>query len=87
MIVWDLVNNQSLCIIHHAHSDGLTTLSWSDVGNYVVTGSNDFLLKLWDIKYSISKKDESSSLKEKLAFKGHVSTINSVKYKVSFFFF
>ena len=84
LIIWDLINGVALCTIYNAHSDGLTACCWSDVGNYVITGSNDYLLKLWDTKYLISNADSSEKLVEKVKFVGHTSVINDVKYKVRF---
>ena len=86
MYIWDLATYTPLCVVMNAHSDGITTCCWSDVGTYVVTGSNDFKLKLWNTNVLLKNKDEPSLLKERSTFLGHTTTINDVKYKVRFFF-
>ena len=86
MYIWDLATFTSLCVVMNAHSDGITTCCWSDVGTYVVTGSNDFKLKLWNTTMLLKNKDEPSLLKERSTFLGHTTTINDVKYKVGIFF-
>ena len=87
MYIWDLATFTSLCVVMNAHSDGITTCCWSDVGTYVVTGSNDFKLKLWNTTMLLKNKDEPSLLKERSTFLGHTTTINDVKYKVGIFVF
>jgi len=79
IILWDL--HQALLIIRNAHSDGITSCCWSDVGNYVITGGNDLLLRLWDTKYLLANVGDNDKLKGKVTFAGHTSSIMDVKYK------
>lgn len=81
MFIWDLVKFTSLCVVHNAHADGVTTCCWSDVGTYIVTGSNDFKLKLWNTKVLIQNANNPEKLTERSVFTGHATTINEVKYK------
>ncbi|XP_077996822.1 telomerase protein component 1-like [Glandiceps talaboti] len=53
------------------HQDWINDCAWSDIGDLVVTASNDFTLKIWDILKG----------KEKLKLVGHTSAINSVAFK------
>ena len=55
------------------HSDWINSCCWSDIGDFIVTGGNDFNLKLWDTKTG----------EEKVSFTGHQSAVNSVSYSVS----
>ena len=80
-IIWSLTKNTALLTLQMAHKDGLTACSWSDVGNYIVTGANDFALKMWDTKFLIANQGDAEKMKEKANFKGHSGTINSVQYK------
>ena len=51
-----------------------------------MTASNDFLLKLWNTKVLIEKRDQQDELKPRVTFTGHTTTINDVKYKVRLLF-
>ncbi|XP_022100533.1 telomerase protein component 1-like [Acanthaster planci] len=59
-----------LAEIHACHKDWVTALCWSDSNDFLVTASNDFTLKLWDMK----------AMNEKCQFIGHTSAINAVAY-------
>lgn len=56
--------------LHGCHKDWITSVAWSDNGDYLVTGSNDCSLKLWSLK----KKQV------KVTFEGHLSAVTSVSY-------
>ncbi|XP_012935535.1 telomerase protein component 1 [Aplysia californica] len=60
-----------LNILHDCHADWINASQWSNTGSFLVTGSNDFNLKVWDMKTS----------KEKVKMTGHSSAINAVAYK------
>ena len=61
-------------VVHSCHLDWVTSVAWSDTGNFVVTASNDLSLKVWDV----------TSYTEKYQLQGHETAINSVAYSVSF---
>ena len=81
LIIWD--HEKALCVIHNAHQDAITSCCWSDVGNYVITGSNDATLKLWDTKFLIANIQNREKLKEKHQFVGHNTSVIDLKYRVS----
>ena len=74
-------------MIHNAHQDAITSCCWSDVGNYVITGSNDATLKLWDTKFLIANMQNREKLKEKHQFVGHNTSVIDLKYRVSNYLF
>jgi len=71
LIIWDVVRKTPLHEIHNCHRDWVNACAWSDIGDFVVTGSNDFTLKLWDAKTGTTKYE----------FLGNASAINGVAYK------
>lgn len=81
--MWDLTTFTPLCVVHNAHADGVTACCWSDVGTYVITGSNDFMLKLWNTTTLVQNRNKEEKLQPRVSFTGHTSSINDVKYKVS----
>ncbi|KAH9524948.1 hypothetical protein Btru_028330 [Bulinus truncatus] len=62
---------QPVQILAACHADWINSAHWSNTGNFLVTASNDFNLKLWDIKNGA----------EKLLLSGHTSAVNCVTYK------
>lgn len=71
LIVWDMLSYRQQKILRSCHKDWINTCAFSDTSSdFVVTGSNDFTLKLWDLK----------SGTEKSTFRGHTSSINSVVF-------
>ncbi|XP_021378535.1 telomerase protein component 1-like [Mizuhopecten yessoensis] len=56
-------------VLHDCHKDWVTGCSW--FGDFLVTASNDFTLKVWDVKTG----------EEKQKITGHMSSISSVAYK------
>lgn len=81
--MWDLTTFTALCVVHNAHADGVTTCCWSDVGTYVITGSNDLTLKLWNTNVLVQNRNKQENLKPRVTFTGHTTAINDLKYKVS----
>ncbi|XP_055874450.1 telomerase protein component 1-like isoform X1 [Biomphalaria glabrata] len=57
--------------IDACHADWINAAQWSNTGQFLVTASNDFNLKLWDVK----------SGTEKLLLSGHTSAVNCVAFK------
>ena len=73
IIIWDTINYKATQTIPVAHKDWINACVFSDLSNdYLVTGSNDFTLKIWDIKNG----------SEKSVLKGHTSGINSVAFSM-----
>ncbi|KAJ8317249.1 hypothetical protein KUTeg_005153 [Tegillarca granosa] len=76
VVIWDLRMNilDSDCdpikTLHACHSDWITDCKWSNTGDYIVTSSNDFNLKIWDWV----------NCKEKFKLTGHMASINSVAF-------
>ena len=71
LIIWDVLSYKQLRILHACHKDWINTCAFSDTSSDIlITGSNDFTLKLWDLKTGT----------EKSTFKGHTSSINSVSF-------
>ena len=71
LIIWDTFSHKQLQVLHACHKDWINTCSFSDTTpDYLITGSNDLTLKLWDLKSGITKT----------TFKGHTSSINSVAF-------
>ena len=71
VIFWDTVNFQQMRMMRNCHKDWISALALSDLSpNYLVTGSNDFNLKLWDI----------DSDKEKTLFTGHTSAVTCLDF-------
>lgn len=71
IVIWDTINYKPTKTIPVAHKDWINTCSFSDQAwEYLVTGSNDFTLKVWDIKTG----------NEKSVMKGHTSAITSVAF-------
>ena len=71
LIIWDTLGYKQLQILHACHKDWINTCTFSDTTpDILVTGSNDFTLKVWDLKTGA----------EKTKFKGHTSSINSVAF-------
>ena len=71
LIVWDTLGFKQLQVIPACHKDWINTCTFSDTStDILVTGSNDFTLKVWDLKTGT----------EKTTFKGHTSSINSVAF-------
>ena len=60
-------------VIQRGHSDLITVLKFSDDGKYLLTGSDDQTLKLWDVK----------SAREIRTFTGHASKISDADFSVS----
>eukprot|EP00794_Sanderia_malayensis_P012166 gene12166-13421_t len=71
LVIWDIISLKPIHILNNCHRDWISACAWSDVGDYVVTGSNDFTLKLWDAKTGTEKHE----------FLGNTSAINAVAYK------
>ena len=70
-MVWDTLSQKHLQTLHACHKDWVTTSAFSDTSpDWLITGSSDFTLKLWDLK----------SGTEKITFKGHTSSVTSVAF-------
>ena len=71
LIVWDTFSHAQLQVLHACHKDWINTCCFSDTSSdYLITGSNDLTLKLWDLKSGTAKT----------TFKGHTTSINSVAF-------
>ena len=71
LIIWDTYSYKQLKVLNACHKDWINTCAFStNSPDFLVTGSNDFTLKLWDLKTGT----------EKTTFKGHTSSINSVSF-------
>lgn len=71
LIVWDTFSHKQLQVLHACHKDWINTCCFSDTSpDYLITGSNDLTLKLWDLKSGTAKT----------TFKGHTTSINSVSF-------
>ena len=71
LIIWDMLSYRQQKVLRACHKDWINTCAFSDtMSDFLVTGSNDFTLKLWDL--------ESGT--EKTTFRGHTSSINSVAF-------
>lgn len=69
VIIWDTYSHQQLQCLHSCHKDWVNTCTFSGgSSDFLLTGSNDFTLKLWDLKTATAKT----------TFRGHTSAINSV---------
>nr|KAG5700929.1 hypothetical protein BaRGS_034214 [Batillaria attramentaria] len=55
----------------HCHADWVNACGWSSTAEFMVTGSSDFNLKVWDMK----------TKEEKHRLVGHTSSINTMAYK------
>ncbi|XP_033757244.1 LOW QUALITY PROTEIN: telomerase protein component 1-like [Pecten maximus] len=75
VMIWELrmslldSSTAPLQVFHSCHKDWVTSCSW--FGDFLVTASNDFTLKVWDVKTGT----------EKQSMTGHMSSISSVTYK------
>lgn len=67
---WDL-NGQSGCSTFYGHMKSVRTLDFHPYGEYVVSGSNDTTVRLWDVR-----KENQCIYK----YRGHIANINSVKF-------
>ena len=68
-IVWDVLSKKIIQTVPSAHNDWINTCSFTDTTpELLVTGSNDFNLKIWD----------TTDWKQKTVLKGHTSAITSV---------
>ncbi len=71
LIIFDTLSWKQVRTLHACHKDWINTCVFSDTNSDIlVTGSNDFTLKVWDLKTG----------SEKNTFKGHTSSINSVAF-------
>ncbi len=71
LIIWDTFSHKQLQVLNACHKDWINTCAFSTISpDFLVTGSNDFTLKLWDLKTGT----------EKATFRGHTSSINSVSF-------
>ena len=71
LIVWDTFNHKPIQTLHACHKDWINTCTFSNTSSdFLVTGSNDFTLKVWDLNSGTAKS----------TFKGHTSSINSVAF-------
>ena len=71
LIIWDTFSHKQIQVLHACHKDWINTCCFSDTSSdYLMTGSNDLTLKLWDLKSGTTKT----------TFKGHTSSINSVAF-------
>ena len=71
VIVWDLLSKKEARTMRNCHKDWITACAFSDTSSdALITGSNDFNLKLWNLKTGT----------ERITFKGHTSAINSVSF-------
>ena len=71
IIVWDLLGKKEIRTLRSCHKDWINTCAFSDTNSdLLITGSNDFNLKLWDMKTGT----------ERITFKGHTSSVNSVAF-------
>ena len=69
--VWDVLQKKEIRTLHSCHKDWINTCAFSDTNsNLLITGSNDFNLKLWDVSTGV----------ERITFKGHTSSITSVAF-------
>ena len=57
----------SLTLFSHAHKAAVTCVKWNRNGTWLLTGSRDHLIKLYDIR----------TMKELEVLKGHKSDVNS----------
>ena len=57
-------------VLNDCHADWITDCKWSNIGDFLVTSSNDFNLKVWDLKTGT----------EKFKMTGHMAAINHVAY-------
>ena len=56
VILWDTVSYKQLHVFDACHKDWINTCSFSDNNpDLLVTGSNDFTLKLWDVSAKVEK--------------------------------
>ncbi|XP_037030529.1 katanin p80 WD40 repeat-containing subunit B1 [Bradysia coprophila] len=67
---WDL-NGQTGSSTFFGHMKSVRTLDFHPYGEYVVSGSNDTTVRLWDVR-----KDNQCIYK----YRGHIANINSVKF-------
>ena len=71
VIVWDLLTKKESHTLRECHKDWITACAFPDSGSdALITGSNDFNLKLWNLKTG----------EERITFRGHTSAINSLSY-------
>lgn len=71
LIIWDTFSYKQLQVLHACHKDWINSCCFSDTSpDYLITGSNDLTLKLWDLKSGTAKT----------TFKGHTSSINFVAF-------
>ncbi|KAK3095524.1 hypothetical protein FSP39_015646 [Pinctada imbricata] len=74
--IWDIYgsmigsNPEPITKLHACHKDWITDCKWSNTGEYLVTSSTDFNLKIWDIKTG----------SEKTRLTGHMASINHIAY-------
>lgn len=70
-IVWDLLKKQMIKTIPSAHNDWINTCAFSSTNpELLITGSNDFNLKIWN----------TSDWSQKATLKGHTSAVTSVSW-------
>lgn len=54
----------------HGHKNTVTKVSWNDNGNWLLTGSRDQLIKVYDIR----------AMKEMCSLKGHHKEVTSIAW-------
>ncbi|XP_064629950.1 telomerase protein component 1-like [Lineus longissimus] len=72
VIIWNIDGRklQQDKVLNACHADWINSCCWSNTGNYLITSSNDFNLKMWD----------TWTGKEKTLFTGHQASVNAVSY-------
>lgn len=95
--IWDIIavgldptDATPLHVIHNCHDDWVTDCKWSEISDVIVTSSNDFNLKVWDVSKIGDTPGETHKAstgtnicKEKYVLRGHMSAVNHIGYSVS----
>jgi len=72
VILWDTITFKKLHVFDTCHKDWINTCAFSDNNpDLLITGSNDFTLKLWDVQAKI----------EKSTLTGHSSAVTQVVFQ------
>ena len=68
LIIWDLLSYKQMKVLNACHKDWISCLDISM--DYLITGSNDFTLKIWNLRTDT----------EKTTLTGHTSAVSSVAF-------
>lgn len=83
IVIYDLSINGVICLMESVHSRPITSLSWSSCGQYLLSTSQDWSCKLWDLNNC--EKPLKSILCDGPIWLGMINPSNSQEFVLSLF--